>query len=625
MRSPSLHRGTPFRVSPAGSRASEKWKRFATLVLLTFTIAGSGEETSSSARKGGEPILNSERIEAKFGSYGIEVLEHAPLRVSMLYSTHGDAKICRTLAIVSFSEPVAEALQPAMTEIKAGASLGATLKDAGWKVGKQYLHIGTIPAGPRFVELAQIDRAQPLALSIYRLSASRPGATHEVATLVEIHHPDYITPAQLRDRITVPAAEGERQTVRRMRELAATEMQAEKATETPPVNQGSPSRSLLPTKDSFPPAPRIETDAAGLARARDRIAKDEEPFAGYWKLARTEAEQALSLEPDPIETGDALAFHGAVQAQGIAARLLAYRWRLEDHRPSGEKAVALLDAWASFEPLPGTALDPEIRFPNAGMDVARGILPFVAAFDLLAGHPALTEEKQFRIEAWFRALVPVIREGIHRWENNDDFGGQEFQNHHVSHVLGLALLGSVLEDRELIRLALDSPENPKDFRELLGGLILMPGDQPHGGLRGKPLHPGEIQDRVRTNSGAGLTYSHLSLTLMLYASEVLSRATGEDLVNATAPGGETLRLSAAFYSDFFRLRNARINGDYYFRDQRAIQNNQPFLGIFEVALGHWQDVPNLKAVVRSTDRARTPRSWLNYYGLPLLTHGLDKP
>jgi len=90
----------------------------------------------------------------------------------------------------------------------------------------------------------------------------------------------------------------------------------------------------------------------------------------------------------------------------------------------------------------------------------------------------------------------VIKEGIQRWETNDDFGGQEFQNHHVSHVLGLALIGSALRDRELIQFALDSPENPKDFRELLDGLILMPGDTPHGGLRGKPLHPGEIQDRV---------------------------------------------------------------------------------------------------------------------------------
>ena len=187
------------------------------------------------------------------------------------------------------------------------------------------------------------------------------------------------------------------------------------------------------------------------------------------------------------------------------------------------------------------------------------------------------------------------------------------------------LLGAVLRDDELIRFATDSPENPKDFKEVISGLILMPGDKPHGGLRNKPLHAGEIQDRYRTNGGAGLTYCHLSLTMMLYTAEVLTRVTGKDWLNWKAPGGECIELSATFYSDFFRLRNARINGDYYFRDQRAIQNNTPYLGTFEVALRHWPTVPNLKALIRSIDRARTPRSWLCYYGLPLLTHGVDTP
>ena len=372
-------------------------------------------------------------------------------------------------------------------------------------------------------------------------------------------------------------------------------------------------------------APRVELDEAMLRRARARIEARREPFGSYWTKAKTDANMALKLAPAPTKARNPLVFHAHSRDQGMAARLLAYGYRLEDDIAAGAKALELLDAWASATPLPGTNLDPSIRFPNAGMDVARGMLPFVAAYDLLRGHPALIDGRRERIEAWFRSLSDVVKEGVRRWESNDDFGGQEFQNHHAAHVLGLAAFGAALGDRELIQFAFDSPDNPKDFKELVGGLILMPGDKPHGGLRGKPLHAGEIMDRVRTNTGDGLTYCHLSMTLMIYAAEILTRATGEDCLNWEAPGGECLRLPATFYSDFFRTRSARINGDYYFRDQRRLQDHRPFLGSFEVALSHWPNVPNLKAIVRSMDRANTPRSWLCYYGLPLLTHGLNNP
>lgn len=383
--------------------------------------------------------------------------------------------------------------------------------------------------------------------------------------------------------------------------------------------------SQPPEPVEAPPHPIVECDAAMILRARERIATKAEPFHSYWRLAKADVAKAIESPPTPCLSRDSLVFHGEAQAQGIAARLLAYQWRLEDDETAGARAVALLDAWASASPSPGTDFDPAIRFPNSGMDVARAMLPFVAAYDLLHGHPALSPETDARIRAWFRSLVPVVKEGIRRWEANDDFGGQHFQNHHVAHTLGLALFGAALDDKELIQLALDSPENPKDFKELVAGLILMPGDKPLGGLRGKPLHAGELEDRVRTGDGSGLTYCHLSMTLLLYTGEVLTRATGDDWVNWIASGGETLRLPFTFYSDFWRLKNAGLHGGYYERDQPHIQNPAPFLGVFEVALHHWPDVPNLKAIVRSTDRARTPRSWLCYYGLPLLTHGLDRP
>lgn len=378
--------------------------------------------------------------------------------------------------------------------------------------------------------------------------------------------------------------------------------------------------SVLPREE-----PRIECDGAMLERSRNRIQSNEEPFASYWNATRADRGVAIETVPSPYTGRDALKYHGAAQEQGTAARLLAYEWHLEGNEDAGTHAIELLDAWSTASPKPGTNLDPEIRFPNAGMDVARGTLPFIAAYDLLATHPTLTNEKRQRIDAWFRALVSVIKEGIKRWEANDDFGGQHFQNHHVAHVMGLVLVAAVLDDDALLRYAVDSPENPKDYHELVDGLILMPDDDPIGGRRGKTIFPGELQDRVRTGTGDGTTYCHLSLTMMLYTAEVLTRVTGTDYINYSGSGGENLRDVATFYSDFFRLRNAHIKNGYYFRDHKWIQNNRPFYGTFEVALSHWPDVPNLKAIVRSADRASTPRWWGCYYGLPVLTHGVERP
>jgi len=46
-------------------------------------------------------LLNSERIEQRFGSYGITVLEQSDLtRVSNLYTLEEERETCRTFAIV---------------------------------------------------------------------------------------------------------------------------------------------------------------------------------------------------------------------------------------------------------------------------------------------------------------------------------------------------------------------------------------------------------------------------------------------------------------------------------------------------------------------------------------------
>src|ERR1044072_7114553 len=78
-------------------------------------------------------LLNSERIEAKFGSYGIEVLEQNALRrVSNLYSGSGGEKPCRSSAVVPSPPQIDEAVATEHAAVLAGGSLGAVFVAAGW-------------------------------------------------------------------------------------------------------------------------------------------------------------------------------------------------------------------------------------------------------------------------------------------------------------------------------------------------------------------------------------------------------------------------------------------------------------------------------------------------------------
>jgi len=146
--------------------------------------------------------LNSERIEHRFGSCGIDVLEHRTgLRRSSLFSVEGDRKICRTLAVVIFEAPQAPDLIAAHAMIIAGQSIGATLKSSGCEIRKSTLYAGTLSlrtTDQAIHRLMQLDGPAKLALHAYRLEVRRGEESFEYATIVEIHHPDYLSPSELK-------------------------------------------------------------------------------------------------------------------------------------------------------------------------------------------------------------------------------------------------------------------------------------------------------------------------------------------------------------------------------------------------------------------------------------------
>ena len=156
-------------------------------------------------------LLNSERIEATFGSYGVEVLEQSSaVRRTNLFSTANGVATCRTYAMVEFHEAHTGSIAQLHQQILKGGSIGATFKQAGWEVTKQTIHVGEIrsvdPAHP-IGRLMRLKSPSDLALHAYRLLVHRDeGKQTHYATIVETHHPDYLGSKELRRLFPTNAA-----------------------------------------------------------------------------------------------------------------------------------------------------------------------------------------------------------------------------------------------------------------------------------------------------------------------------------------------------------------------------------------------------------------------------------
>lgn len=148
-------------------------------------------------------LLNSERIEQRFGSYGIDVLaSEAGLRRSSLYSIEPEGKVCRTYAVVRFTENPDTSINAEHAKVMAGNSLGEVFKQNGWKIRKQTIHIGSFDVtadSSDAAKLMQLQTDAKLGLHVYQLLLARDGRIFEYAVIAEAHHPEYLDEKQLLD------------------------------------------------------------------------------------------------------------------------------------------------------------------------------------------------------------------------------------------------------------------------------------------------------------------------------------------------------------------------------------------------------------------------------------------
>ncbi len=149
-----------------------------------------------------EPVLlNSERIQRKFGSYSIDVLaSEAGLRRSSLYSIEDGIQTCRTYAVVRFADQLDERYGKEHSEVLAGNSVGATFRSHGWDLHKQTMHIGALELADDQHDIAarmHLDKPQAIALHSYQLLLVRDDQVFDYAMIIELHHPDYLSVSDL--------------------------------------------------------------------------------------------------------------------------------------------------------------------------------------------------------------------------------------------------------------------------------------------------------------------------------------------------------------------------------------------------------------------------------------------
>jgi len=147
--------------------------------------------------------LNSEHIERTFGSYGVDVIQSsADGRVSSLYSGSGDDKITRTFAVVKFTDRVRPAFAGEHARVESGQSLGAVFKSAGWKIEKHNIFVGELEIAEKYrllSELMQLSLPQNLATHVYLFVVRKGDRSYSYATIVELHHPDYLSAEDLKN------------------------------------------------------------------------------------------------------------------------------------------------------------------------------------------------------------------------------------------------------------------------------------------------------------------------------------------------------------------------------------------------------------------------------------------
>ena len=379
------------------------------------------------------------------------------------------------------------------------------------------------------------------------------------------------------------------------------------------------------------PRPVLFVSDEMLAQLRSRAVSSEEPWASAWAQTKRRAAGGLSIDFRPYVGTNSVEFRYRGITAASFVRDLGMVYHVTRDERFATKARASLAAWTGHEPMPGSALSKTPYRPGdrsgatmAGLGLNVGILATAFCHAYSLAHPIMTADDREAMDAWLRFLAGEIKEGHRAWVEHNYYSRQLYNNHLSGHNLGLAAIGFLLRDQSLIDYALDSPDNPRDFKEMVNGAILMPGKPPSQfapGDRSRTAEPGEIYDRyrivtIRRGKGYGLGYALLHLKMLTQTAE-MAYHNGIDLFAYTGPHGENLKLAFEYYADFLIQRDASIKGGYYTNNMLPLSS----VHIYEIANRRYPGTPKITEVLAKCNRVVSDNELFGRTAV--LTHGLS--
>ena len=379
--------------------------------------------------------------------------------------------------------------------------------------------------------------------------------------------------------------------------------------------------------------PRLILSRDDINQMRKNVESGKEPWSCSWKSLQKRLAACFDdgWKPSVYTGSNSFEFYLAAIKDGDYARDLAIAYHISHEKKYADKAIGIIDAWTFAEKPAGTWFDPEIRYPNTGMEVSRASFAFMYAYDLLRADNLMSKASVAKFEDWMRILLPHIKEGARRWEESGYFNHQYYQNHIAADAMGLLAMGITLNDKELVRYALDSEENTRDVKDVIEGLILMDGQSPY---KYEPVdirtEDGEIMDRYRhfiiggqykdykTKPNRALQYCGLS-SIILVACGEMGRSINAGIYGYTAPTGENIKLPLMYYADFYIGKSALIkNGLYAGEDDWINRNIYATYCLWEIAHCRFPEEPKFKEVLDHNSRGSMT---LHLFGPVELTHG----